>query len=73
MAFSGFPLYTNEAIAGLLPLDPSDKQLLEYLYYVLPNIDYIPYAQRATKGHTLNSKTIMDVEVPFPDKKIRDM
>ena len=32
----------------------------------------MPYAQRATKGFTLNKDSILEVEVPFPDKTIRE-
>lgn len=71
VCFAGKELYTNEAIAALIPNDKTDKELAEYLYYILPNIDYIPFAQRATKGYTLNSDTIGDVEIPFPDKPTR--
>lgn len=69
VAFAGKDLYTNEAIASLTPLEKKDKFLLRYLYYVLPTIDYVPFAQRATKGYTLNSDTIGDVEIPYPENK----
>src|SRR3989344_4431198 len=71
VAFAGTELYTNEAISHLVPLNKKDKALLKYLYYILPTIDYVPFAQRATKGYTLNSDTIGDVEIPFPDPKTR--
>ena len=71
VAFAGKELYTNEAITALIPKDKGDKHLTQYLYYVLPIIDYVPFAQRATKGYTLNSDTIGDVEVPYPDEQIR--
>ena len=29
-------------------------------------IDYTPYAQRATKGITLNKESIGDIEIPIP-------
>ena len=47
----------------------------KYLYYILPMIDYTPYAQRATKGITLNKESIGDIEIPIPPsirKKIVD-
>lgn len=72
VAFAGKDLYTNEAIVGLIPKDKKDKHLLKYLYYVLPTLDFSPYAQRATKGFTLNSDSIEDIEVPFPDKETRN-
>ena len=71
VGFAGKELYTNEAITALVPLDKEDKFLAEYLYYMLPTIDYVPFAQRATKGYTLNSDTIGDVEIPYPDEETR--
>lgn len=71
VAFAGKELYTNEAIVGLIPKDKKDKLLSKYLYYVLPTLDYLPYAQRATKGFTLNSDSIEEIEVPYPKKSIR--
>lgn len=71
VAIAGKDLYTNEAIVGIVPKNKEDKLLTNYLYHVLPTIDYVPYAQRATKGFTLNKDSILEVEVPFPDKTIR--
>lgn len=71
VGFAGKELYTNEAIAALIPKDKTDKYLSEYLYCILPTLDYSPFAQRATKGHTLNSDTIGDVEVPYPNEQTR--
>ena len=71
VAFAGKTLYTNEAIVGLVPKDKQDKYMSKYLYYILPLIDYTPYAQRATKGITLNKESIGDVEIPIPSFEIR--
>ncbi len=71
VAFAGKTLYTNEAIAGLVPKDKKDNYMSRYLYYILPLIDYTPYAQRATKGMTLNKESIGDVEIPIPSPEIR--
>ena len=70
-AFAGKDLFTNEAICGLIPKDKKDKYLSEYLYYVLPLINYMPYAQRASKGYTLNKELVPTVEVPYPKKEKR--
>jgi type I restriction enzyme M protein len=70
-AIAGKDLFTNEAIAALIPKDKTDPNLSRYLYYILPTLDYSPYAQRATKGFTLNSETILDIEIPYPDPEIR--
>jgi len=72
VGFSGKLLYTNEAIAALVPLDTKDKFIKKYLYYILPHIDFSYYAQRATKGFTLNSDTMLDIEIPFPSPKERE-
>ena len=57
-------LYTNEAIAGIIPKD--NRVLAKYLYYILPHIDYTSYRQRATKGKTLNKEIIKSVRIPLP-------
>lgn len=72
-AFAGKDLFTNEAICALELKDKYDTQeIKEYLYHILPLINYIPYAQRAAKGSTLNKELIPTVEVPFPDIKERN-
>jgi len=70
-AFAGENLYTNEAICGLIPKDKNDETFVEYLYYILPLIDYMPYAQRASKGYTLNKELLPTIEIPFPSKDER--
>lgn len=67
-AFAGKDLFTNEAICALMLKDEyNTDEIKEYLYHVLPLIDYTPYAQRAAKGLTLNKDLLPTVEVPFPD------
>ncbi len=71
-AFAGKELCTNEAICALIPKkEYNNNDTREYLYYVLPLIDYTPYAQRAAKGLTLNKELIPTVEIPFPRKSKR--
>jgi len=71
-AFAGKELFTNEAICSLvLKKEYNTDEVKEYLYHILPLIDYTPYAQRAAKGSTLNKDLIPTVEVPFPDIKAR--
>ena len=71
-AFAGGDLYTNEAICALIPKKEfNDEETREYLYHILPIIDYTPYAQRAAKGLTLNKELIPNVQVPFPSKSVR--
>lgn len=67
-AITGVELYTNEAVAALnLRPEFDSEETRRYLYHVLPLLDYRPFAQRATKGLTLNQDILRDVEVPFPD------
>lgn len=47
---AGQSLYTNEAIAALVPRD--SRVLSEYLYYVLPELDYSPYWQPTSNTTT---------------------
>ena len=63
-AIAGCPMYTNEAIATLVPKD--GRLLPEYLYYILPHLDYSSYQQPATKGETLNKRSLARVLVPVP-------
>ncbi|MBN2441719.1 MAG: N-6 DNA methylase [Spirochaetales bacterium] len=72
VGIAGRELYTNEAIAGLIPRDKTDSTLVKYLYYILPTIDFTPYSQRAAKGYTLNSGSITGIEIPFPAFPIRE-
>jgi type I restriction enzyme M protein len=68
-AIAGADLYTNEAIAALTP---KDKRVLpEYLYYVLPRLDYSPYARKATKGLTLNKASVESIKIPLPSPAIQ--
>lgn len=60
VAITSKPLYTNEAIAGLIV---EDEIVKKYLYYILPKLDY--NTNRATKGQTLNKNTVGEIEIPF--------
>lgn len=64
VAIAGKDLYTNEAIAGIVPKD--GRVLTKYLYYVLPRLNYDSYCQRATKGKTLNSEILKSICLPLP-------
>ncbi len=64
VAITAKELYTNEAIAGIVPKD--NRVLTKYLYYLLPRLDYSIYSQRATKGKTLNKDIMRIVEIPLP-------
>ena len=64
VAIAGRPVYTNEAIAGLIPKD--GRVLPKYLYWLLPSVDYSGYEQPATKGMTLNKGSIESIRIPLP-------
>ena len=68
VAITKKPLYTNEAIAGLIVEDPIVRK---YLYYILPTIDY--ETNRATKGETLNKDSVENLEIPFEKDKIKSI
>ena len=72
-AIAGEDLITNEAICGLIPKDKTDETFNEYMYYMLPLLDYTPYAQRASMGLTLNKGLLPTVEIPFPPKEERKL
>jgi len=65
VAIAKVPLYTNEAIAGLIV---EDETIRKYLYYILPTLDY--ETNRATKGETLNTDSVGNIEIPFDRDKI---
>lgn len=64
VAFAARELYTNEAIAGLIPRD--NRVLSKYLYYLLPRLDYLPYIHNTAKGKMLNKASIELIEIPLP-------
>jgi type I restriction enzyme M protein len=66
VAITQKPLYTNEAIAGLIVEDPIIRK---YLYYILPKLDY--ETNRAAKGETLNKVSVENLEIPFEADKIK--
>ncbi len=68
VAITEKPLFTNEAIAGLIVEDPIIRK---YLYYILPKLDY--ETNRATKGDTLNTETVENLEIPFDKDNIESI
>ena len=64
VAITGCDLFTNEAIAGLVPKD--SRVLPEYLYHLLPTINLRNYMQPAAKGKTLNKKILEGIRIPVP-------
>ena len=67
VAIAGCDLYTNEAIAGLVP--KGGDVLPEYLYHILPLIDLRSYMQPAAKGKTLNKGILEHVRIPVLPKR----
>lgn len=69
VAIAGQDLYMNEAIAGIIPKDK--RVITKYLYYLLPRLDFSYYTQRATKGKTLNTEIIKNIEIALPSLEIQ--
>ncbi len=69
VAIAGRYLYTNEAIAGIIPKDA--RVLRKYLYYILPRLDYSTYTQPAAKGKTLNKSILEKIRIPLPSKAMQ--
>ena len=70
-AIAGQSLYTNEAIAGLVPKDPEDV-LPEYIYYLLPFLKIEDHAQPAAKGKTLNKSILEGLRIPMPAVSVQE-
>ena len=68
-AIAGADLYTNEAIAALVP--KNDRVLPEYLYYLLPRIDYGQYTRKGAKGKTLNKARVESIKIPVPPVSVQ--
>ena len=66
VVISGVPLYTNEAVAGLIPKKPGTV-LPKYLYHLLSRMDLTSNVQDAAKGKTLNLGSLKSIRIPLPD------
>lgn len=67
VAIAGCDIYTNEAIAGLVPKD--DRISPEYLYHLMPSINLRNHMQPAAKGKTLNKGILERIPIPVPSLK----
>jgi len=64
VAITGCDLYTNEAIAALIP---KDKRVLpKYLYYILPRLDLAGGGRQAAKGQTSSKGRLEKILIPLP-------
>lgn len=59
------PLYTNEAIAAFVPLEP-ETLLNEYLFHALQYFGANLEGQRAVMGKTLNKASLSRITIPLP-------
>jgi type I restriction enzyme M protein len=71
-AIAGKELYTNEAIAGLIPKDKSE--ILNKFIYALFSTNFITLYKDGDNvfGKSLNSKDLSKILIPVPDIKIQE-
>jgi type I restriction enzyme S subunit len=60
----GMDAVHNEAIASVLPNETRAKK--EYLFYLLPTLDFDKYLDQYMKGKTLNKDKLRIILVPLP-------
>ncbi|NQZ56678.1 MAG: restriction endonuclease subunit S [Lentisphaeraceae bacterium] len=65
VAFTTFPIVTNEAIAAL-PIKDENRVFSGYLYHTLKNLKYELYVDKAVMGLTLNKKKLAILDIPLP-------
>ena len=63
VAMTGREMYTNEAIAAIIPKD--DRVLPKFLYYVMPRIP-VPGARKAAMGQTSSKGRLAKAKIPLP-------
>ncbi|MDH5686348.1 MAG: restriction endonuclease subunit S [Candidatus Bathyarchaeota archaeon] len=69
VAITRKPLYTNEAIAALIP---KRRINVEYLYYCLKQINLSTYARKAVKGLCLNKRILSRIKIKLVPTKTQD-
>jgi type I restriction enzyme M protein len=69
VAIAGRDLYTNEAIAALIPKD--NRVLPKYLYYILPRLNLAGGGRQAAKGQTSSKGRLEKVLIPLPSIKVQ--
>jgi len=65
LGIAGTSLFTNEAIASLLPR-PGFDLVPKYLFYALKTVDYLALCHGAVKGKCLNRTSLCRILVPYP-------
>lgn len=70
VAITAHNLYTNEAIAAIVP---KDKRVLpKYLYYILPRLDLSGSgARQAAKGQTSSKGRLEKILIPIPPLRVQ--
>lgn len=69
VAIAGADLYTNEAIAALIPKDR--RVLPKYLYYILPRLNAFG-TRKAAKGKTSSKARLERVQLPLPSIAVQE-
>lgn len=69
VAITGCDLYTNEAIAALIPKD--NRVLPKYLYYILPRLNLAGGGRQASKGQTSSKGRLEKVMIPLPSTTVQ--
>ena len=64
-AILDIPAFHNEAIVHIYPRDNIYR---DFLYWILPALDYSKYLNTAIKGKTLNKDVLKNILIPLPFK-----
>jgi type I restriction enzyme M protein len=72
VAITGSDMYTNEAVAAMIPKD--DRVLPKYLYYILPRMDLTGSgsARNSSKGMISSKKRLAKVVIPVPPRPVQE-
>jgi type I restriction enzyme S subunit len=69
VAITKKPLYTNEAIAALIP---KRRINIKYFYYYLKQIDFSVYGRKAVKGLCLNTEILSNIKIKLVPIEVQD-
>lgn len=70
VAIAGRDLYTNEAIAALIPKN-NKRVLPKYLYYILPRLNLAGGGRQAAKGKTSSKGRLEKIRIPLPSTTVQ--